>query len=83
MCSIPFQEEDADAEWIRRKGKIAIRSEVWKHVKVDRNDENLVKCDYCSSTFSYFSSTTNIRRHLASNHQIKFKNDPKTTPPKH
>merc|ERR1712154_473758 len=28
------EEMDADAEWIRRKGKIAIRSEVWKHLKM-------------------------------------------------
>ena len=62
---------EEESRWIRKKGKIANRSDVWKHLKVDKNDDKLVKCDYCPSTFNYTSSTTNFWRHLKLVHKIK------------
>ena len=62
---------EEESRWIRKKGKIANRSDVWKHLKVDKNDDKLVKCDYCPSTFNYTSSTTNFWRHLKIVHKIK------------
>ena len=47
------------------------RSDIWQHIKVDRNNKNLVKCDYCPNTFKCTGSTTNIWRHLKAVHKIK------------
>ena len=60
-----------EASWIRRIGKITSRSGVWNHVKVNGKDETLVKCDYCAWTSNYYSSTTNLWRHLKRLHNIE------------
>ena len=58
-------------EWIRRKGKIANRSIAWKHFKVDSEDENLIKCDYCPTIFRWKGRPRNLLRHLRSAHKIE------------
>ena len=57
--------------WIPKEGKNAKRSDVWQHLKIDRNNKKLIKCDYCSNTFNYTGSTTNMWRHLKAVHKIK------------
>ena len=47
----------SESRWIRRTGKIASRSEVWKHLKVDRDNPKSIKCDYCETKFYYTRRT--------------------------
>ena len=57
-------------KWIRKKGPIALRSEVWKHFCELEGDKNIIKCDNCPKEFKYYSSTTNLRAHLKNVHHI-------------
>ena len=64
-----------EQRWIRkkvRKAKMANRSAVWNHFKVDRLDETVVKCDYCDSKFKNANSTGNQLRHLRNVHDMDF-----------
>lgn len=60
-----------ETSWIRRIGKAASRSGVWNHLKVNRKDETLVKCDYCDWTSKNYSSTSNYWTHLKRLHNIE------------
>jgi len=60
-----------NVEWVRRIGKITSRSGVWNHLKVNRKDETLVKCDYCDWTSKNYSSTSNYWTHLKRLHNIE------------
>ena len=57
-------------KWIRKKGPIALRSEVWKHFCELEGNKNTLKCDYCPKEFKYYSSTTNLIGHLKNVHHI-------------
>jgi hypothetical protein len=46
------------------------RSGIWLHFKIGRRNKGKAMCNHCPSVFSYFSSTTNFWRHLATAHQI-------------
>ena len=64
----------ADTEedrWIRKISRNVVkRSGVWSHFKIDRLNENVVKCDHCPKMLNYGTATSNLRRHLRISHNI-------------
>ena len=53
-------------------------SPIWKHV-LKTNDKNLLKCSYCQKEIKVCGNTTNMLKHLKSQHPLFFETNNKNT----
>lgn len=58
-------------QWKEITGK---RSEVWKHFQAKSGDDSVVKCKYCTATFSAKQSTSALIYHLEKVEKVNLKN---------